>query len=362
VIVERYRDTDVEAWDAFVRASRNGTFLLERGYMDYHRERFPDHSLMVRDAEGELIAVLPAHLNEDGEWLAEPEASAKATPSSAPAGVAFADASGSAGVRKTSKWIASHRGLSYGGMVVGPGMKMPRFLQAFEAVLLHLRDAGFVALDYKTIPHIYHRQPAEEDRYALFLLGAQLIRRDMLSIVVRGDRLPYQHRRERGIKKARTAGVMVQQETDITEYWSLLAATLAERFGAMPVHSLDEIGMLRERFPANIRLHTARLDGELLAGVVLYLSERVAHAQYIAASPRGRELGALDLVFDHLIHDPTHDADYFDLGGSHEEGGRIINEGLIDQKEGFGARSVAHDHYRIDLSAVRPGVLTGALR
>ena len=43
-------------------------------------------------------------------------------------------------------------------------------------------------------------------------------------------------------------------------------------------------------------------------------------------------------------------------------GGRVINTGLIDQKEGFGARSVAHDHYRIDLTAVRPGILTGALK
>ena len=120
--------------------------------------------------------------------------------------------------------------------------------------------------------------------------------------------------------------------------------------------------MLRARFPANIRLHTARRDNELLAGVVVYLSDRVAHAQYIAASPRGREVCALDLLFDHLINDPSHDGDYFDLGGSHEDGGRVINEGLIDQKEGFGARSVAHDHYRIDLTAVRPGVLTGALR
>ena len=64
----------------------------------------------------------------------------------------------------------------------------PERVRAFEAGLLFLRDAGFRAFDYKTIPHIYHRQPADEDRYALFLLGAQLIRRDMLSVVDRGNR------------------------------------------------------------------------------------------------------------------------------------------------------------------------------
>jgi hypothetical protein len=324
VIVERYRDTDAATWDAFVRASRNGTFLFERGYVDYHRARFPDYSLVVRDAEGERAAVLPAHAAGDT--------------------------------------VGSHRGLSYGGLVIGARMTTPTFLRAFEAVLLALRDAGFRALDYKTIPHIYHRQPAEEDRYALFLLGAQLTRRDLLSVVDRGNRLPYQHRRARGVKKAQSAGVRVREETAFAEFWGLLGATLAERFDAAPVHTLAEIQALHDRFPHDIRLHTARRDGELLAGVVTYESERAAHAQYIAASPAGRAVCALDLLFDSLMDDRSRDHTYFDFGGSHADGGRAINAGLIDQKEGFGARSVAHDQYRIDLTAVRPGILTGALK
>jgi Acetyltransferase (GNAT) domain len=324
VIVERYTEADAATWDAFVRTSRNGTFLFERGYMDYHRDRFADHSLLVRDPEGELVAVLPAH------------------------------AAGTV--------VGSHRGLSYGGLVVGSAMKAPGLLRAFEAILLHLSAAGFRSLDYKTVPHIYHRQPAEEDRYALFLLGAELVRRDLLSAVGLGERLPYQGRRARGVKKARAAGLTVQAEPDLGEFWGLLAATLAERHGATSVHSLAEIQALRDRFPDNIRLSAGRQDGRLLAGVVTYESDRVSHAQYIAASPAGREVGALDLVFDHLLDEPAPGRRYFDFGGSHEEAGRVINAGLIDQKEGFGARSVAHDHYRIDLTRVRAGVLTGALR
>jgi hypothetical protein len=323
MIVERY-DGSAAPWDAFVRASRNGTFLFERGYMGYHADRFPDHSLVVRDPDGELVAVLPAHT--------------------------------------AGEVIGSHLGLSYGGLVIGPRMTTPAFLQAFEAVLLFLRDAGFHALDYKTVPSIYPRQPAEEDRYALFLLGAQLTRRDLLSVVDRSDRLPYQHRRARGVKKAERAGVRVQQETDLAEYWELLTTTLADRFESKPVHTTAEIQMLRDRFPLNIRLHTARREGELLAGVVTYDSERAGHAQYIAASSAGRAVGALDLIFDYLLHDLSHDQQFFDFGGSHEDGGRAINVGLIEQKEGFGARAVTHDHYWIDLTAVRPGILTGALR
>ena len=320
MIVERYTNRDSAAWDAFVRASRNGTFLFERGYMDYHRDRFSDHSLVVRDPEGEIVALLPAHTTPTG--------------------------------------LASHNGLTYGGLVIGPDMKLPLLLRAFEAMILQLNAAGFWTLDYKTVPHIYHRQPAEEDRYALFRLGAELTRRDLLSVVALADRPRFQTRRARGVKKAQAGGVTIQEETDFADYWALLSATLAERYEAVPVHSLSEIQHLRDQFPENIRLHTSRRSGALLAGVASFDSARVRKAQYIAASPAGRELGALDLLFDRLLNVAGERA-FFDLGTSHTADG--INTGLIDQKEGFGARAVVHDHYRIDLTRVRPGVLTEAL-
>ena len=36
-----------DEWDSFVRLSKNGTFLFERGFMDYHSDRFDDCSLMI---------------------------------------------------------------------------------------------------------------------------------------------------------------------------------------------------------------------------------------------------------------------------------------------------------------------------
>jgi hypothetical protein len=346
MVVERYDPGRHQPeWDAFVRASKNGTFLLTRGYMDYHADRFADHSLLVRDPERRLVAVMPAHATEGG--------------------------------------IESHGGLSYGGLVTGPEMKLPVLLRVFEAAAGCLVANGFRTWGYKTIPHIYHRHPAEEDRYALFLMGAQAVRRDLLLVVPADDRLPFQTRRERGTKKARTAGVEVQEQPTFADYWPLLTETLAERFAASPVHSLEEITALRERFPGNIRLFTATLaeagaqrgrpasprcasasagGPHVLAGVIIYESDRVAHCQYIAASSEGRAVGALDLLFDHLLNVVYRDIPYFDFGSSHEDGGRAVNLGLIEQKEGFGARSVVHEHYSIDLTTFRAGALTEALR
>ena len=57
--VQRYAAENASHWDDFLKVSKNGTFLLQRGFMDYHADRFQDHSLMIHE-DGKLLAVLPA--------------------------------------------------------------------------------------------------------------------------------------------------------------------------------------------------------------------------------------------------------------------------------------------------------------
>jgi hypothetical protein len=72
--------------------------------------------------------------------------------------------------------------------------------------------------------------------------------------------------------------------------------------------------------------------------------------QYIAAAPEGRELGALDLVIDHLMHDVYRDRDWFSFGISTTESGTVLNEGLSRQKEMFGARGVVFQTLQLEIS------------
>ena len=48
IVTERYNISMSAEWDAAVAASRNGTFLHMRGYMDYHSDRFTDFSLALK--------------------------------------------------------------------------------------------------------------------------------------------------------------------------------------------------------------------------------------------------------------------------------------------------------------------------
>ena len=106
--------------------------------------------------------------------------------------------------------------------------------------------------------------------------------------------------------------------------------------------------MLAGRFPHNIRLFTANDDGDtVLAGVVVYETANVAHLQYIAASPAGKKAGALDMLIMHLIENVYKEKQYIDFGISTENGGKVLNEGLISQKEGFGGRAIVYDTYEM---------------
>jgi hypothetical protein len=237
--------------------------MFLRDYMDYHAARFPDASLMFHDKRGRLIGLLPATL-QDGV-------------------------------------MSSHAGLSFGGVISGRDMKAGLMLELFSKMCAHLRGQGNREVVYKPVPHIYHEVPAEEDLYALFRCNARLIRRDVSATISARQRLPFSKGRAHGRNQAEKSGLVVEPSTDFDAFMAIQEEVLRTRHNARPIHSATELALLAARFPGNIRLFVVRRGVEMLGGVVIYETTRVAHTQYIAASEEGRRLGALDLIFQHLI-------------------------------------------------------------
>lgn len=309
--IERYDSSQGKMWDEFVRASKNGTFLFVRDYMDYHADRFPDYSFIVWGDDA-VQALLPAS--------------------------------------RVEATLVSHSGLTYGGLVFGQDMSLEIVLELFPILRSELVRLGLETLIYKTIPHIYHSSPAEEDRYCLFRSKAILYRSDVLTVIDNSKPTDFDARRTRSVKKARQIGLVVRPTEDYAAFWDILAANLNRRYGLQPVHSLPEIQLLASRFPGAIQLHAVYEDQTMLAGAVLYLTDRVCHVQYNAANERGKQLGAQDLLFADLIQRFRSSHRYFDFGVSTEKEGTYLNTGLAGYKEGFGGRCVVHDFFRLDLS------------
>lgn len=308
ITIKRYTAEDAATWDAFVDASKNGTFMLKRGYMDYHADRFTDHSLLFYREE-ELVALLPASPHGDELW--------------------------------------SHRGLTYGGMVVNLKMTVQLMLSLFEALKVYMCSNGITRLIYKRVPSIYYTYPSDEDLYALFRNNATLTRRDISATIYMPERIRFSERRRRGVKNAIKSGIEIKESCDYEQYVEMLSDILAKYHNAKPVHTASELKLLADRFPDNIKMYAAYQDDRMIAGVVMYVTTKVAHTQYIANSDEGRQCGALDALMDYLINECYSDKEYFDFGISNENEGRFLNEGLISQKQEFGGRAIAYDFYEL---------------
>jgi hypothetical protein len=279
--------------------------------MDYHADRFEDASLLLL-RNGRPAVAVPA--SRDGDM------------------------------------VVSHGGLTFGALLADASLTTERAVEAVGCVVESLREAGATRWTYKPIPHIYHLSPAEEDLYALSVHGAALAVRDVSAAVARGGGVARSGERRRAVARGRKADLEIGQSNDFEEFMALERAVLRDRHGVEPAHTPEEMRLLAERFPDSIRLFAARAAGEMVAGVVVYETQAVAHAQYIGASDRGRELRAGDALFDHLLTVVYAEKPWFDFGISTTRTAGL-NAGLMRNKEGFGARAVVYDRYELKLAA-----------
>ncbi len=307
--VKRYTAEDKFLWHQFMETSKNATFLFQRDFMEYHADRFTDHSLLALK-KGKPVALLPANIADNT--------------------------------------LYSHQGLTYGGLILHKKVKLKEVAAIFSSVLQFLNEKGIETLQIKMLPKIYNRLPADELDYLLFIASAERVRADVLSVIDNKNPLRIATNRLEGVKKAQKQGLRIVEENDFKGFWEkILTPNLALRHQALPVHSLGEITDLASKFPINIVQFNVYKDNEIVGGATIFETEAVAHVQYISANEDKQQLGTLDFLFEYLITERFRNKRYFDFGTSNENHGKNINEGLLYWKECFGARSIVQSFYEV---------------
>lgn len=319
--VKLYQETDYEKWNDFISQAKNATFLFHRDFMEYHKDRFKDFSLLVYENE-KLVSVFPAN--------------------------------------KAHDVVYSHQGLTYGGLVYHEKTKLVSVIEIFKRILIFLNENVIAKLYLKTLPSIYHLKPAEETQYALFLAEAKLVRRDSLSVLDLSQENKISKIRKRGIQKAIFNDLVIVEEDDFKGFWNeILIPNLDKKHKASPVHTLEEINYLKSIFPDNIRQFNVYQNDKIVAGTSVFESKNVAHCQYISKNENQDNLGSLDFLFEFLIKKVFNEKQFFDFGISNEEQGKKLNEGLSYWKESFGASTIVHDFYEVE--TINYGLLNNVL-
>ena len=307
--IKKYTDSDRELWNTFLSNSKNGIFMFHRNFMEYHKDRFTDNSLLFYD-EDKLVAIMPASIKD--------------------------------GI------LSSHGGLTYGGFITSNDMKQHHMNDCFTALKEYAAQNRIKEIIYKHIPHIYHKQPAEEDLYSLYYNGSEVLKIEASTVIDLKQPLKMPKGRKAQVGRARREGVIIK-ETDDFETFISLENKVLERHETKAVHSPSELHLLQSYFPDNIKLIGAFYQEKLIAGTVLFIYDNVVHTQYMATTELAREIGALDLTIATVIETYKESKKWLDFGISTEDAGHYLNEGLIAQKEGFGGRTNIYQTWKIKL-------------
>ena len=317
---ERYAPEMSADWNVFTANSRNATFLHDRRFMDYHSDRFRDHSLVAR-LNGRISALLPA--NEETSPTGE-------------------------------RTLVSHRGLTYGGWLL-PSSRVvgAEVVSLFVAACDYLRGEGFGKFIYKAIPAIYHTIPSQDDEYALFRMGVAPDGVMLSASIDMTEEPKFSSRQRNHIRQARAFaeanGIELRETDDCATFIRLETECLRERHDVAPVHSAEELSLLKSRFPRQIRLFGAFAGDEMLAGACVFHTGTVAHLQYTFTTPAARDNGLLPLLVARLTEIYRGSCRWFDWGISTEDDGRVLNDPLHRFKISFGAGGTVCNRYTVIL-------------
>lgn len=308
--VKPYHSTQLLTWNQFVATAKNATFLFNRDFMDYHKDRFNDFSLMIYKNE-KLFALLPAHLIDDK--------------------------------------LYAHKGLTYGSFILQESATLLDAIEAIKQTLKYLLDKGIKTIEIKVIPNFYNTLPSDELCYALFRAQAKLLKRDVLMVIDYAHQLPFKKNRREGINKAKRNDLTLKIDQNYEGFWNeVLIPNLSKKHQVSPVHSLEEIKLLAQKFPDHIKQLSIYKNQQIVAGTTLFLTKTTVHPQYVSGNTNKNAYGSLDLAYFHAINDFKKGRRYFDYNISSEENGKVLNKGLLFWKETSGARAYTADTYEVE--------------
>ncbi|MDP5200124.1 GNAT family N-acetyltransferase [Flavobacterium sp. DG2-3] len=311
-VIRKYNKNDYTIWNDFVAQAKNATFLFHRDFMEYHKDRFEDFSLLVFEDE-KLRAILPAN--------------------------------------KKGNSIYSHQGLTYGGLVFLSKLKAEKVESILDEIFFFLKENKFETLYYKPIPDFYFSEGNAAIDFFLMKRGAVLERKEMNLAVNLTIPLKISKSKMKHFRRIENLDLDIFEEENLDPFWEkVLEPRLLEKFDIKPVHSKEEITLLKSKFPQNIKQYSAYRNDEIIAGITIFETKNVVKSQYGATSKTGEEFRALDFLFVNLIHKYKRKGKhFFDMGIVGEENEFGYNKGLIKQKEELGCSVYSQDFYKLTL-------------
>ena len=279
--------------------------------MEYHQYRFIDFSVLIYKND-KLIALFPANVK--------------------------------------NAIVFSHQGLTFGSLILPEIISATDVFLIFESVCGFYKAQEIKEIFIKQIPEVYFKKPSFELGFKLSQ-KAELIKSDMVLAIDYSKPLTIHKTKLKHYKKSKQIDLKVVEGNDFTNFWNkVLQPRLLGKHNVKPVHNLDEIILLNNRFPNNIRQFDVYLNDEILAGITIFNNNGVVKSQYGATTTKGEKVRALDFLFLHLIYEyQKQGKSFFSMGTVTENSEIGYNPGLLKQKEELGCQVYLQDFFKLKL-------------
>lgn len=316
IFIKPYVETDEKVWDEFVvNKSINGTFLQTRNFLNYHPEhRFEDASLIICNAKGAIISLCPAcRLEQEGKLI-----------------------------------FFSHKGSTFGGIIIDKKHYCVKYVLAIiQEIKRYLRENGYSEIYIKMTSDIFSQIKGDLFSYVFSYTGFEeykelstyidykYYKEQILSNFSQGKRTNVHNCEAKKLKIRK-----LQTDIEIAVFYDILCENL-QKHGTKPVHTLQELLEFKNfRLIHECEFFGAYLEDEMLAGAMMFYFDKAkcAHTQYLCARQAYNQLSPLTYVYYSMIEKAKKDNyRYLSWGIATEDYGRVLNKGLIANKESYGS-------------------------
>jgi hypothetical protein len=327
ITVSKYDPSDQEIWDKFVQNSINGTIFHEQKFISYHGDKFDDCSLIFYK-NNEIIALFPAAI-----------------------------------INKINKMVLkSHPGTSYGGFVINKSLQLKNIFELIDILEKYCKNKNIEIIEFRHSPNIFRECPLDQIDFALSSNNYKRIDEE-LSTCYKLDIYKGKSENEcvnlfqnygrskarKNIRKAIRAGLIFRElkENEYKIYYEILVENL-KKHNSKPVHSLEEIKLLKRLYPKRINLYGVFKDENLAAGYLIFNINKIGNhifygsINYKYQMHRPTSFGLFKLI--QTLSDQGHE--YLNMGISTEDGGKIINWDLFDFKESFNGTGILRYYWQ----------------
>jgi hypothetical protein len=305
-------------WEKFVPRTNNGTIFHTQTFLNYHPEGKFNHKHLIFEDRGKWLGVLPgAIIMRDGKRI-----------------------------------HASHPGASFGGIALLSDVGVKEAYRMVDLWVEWAKGNKLEGLEFTRVPFIYYEFPEEHVDFAFVKHGGKAVKRELTATLhlEKTDEETFARfipEARTATRKAEKAGVSVDWEGSIPEFYKILKSNLYARHNVEPTHSLEELLDLQRRFPGKIHQFNAVRNGEAIAGVTIFeVTPRGVIAFYISHDQTAQEFRPLNFLFWEIFKwSISRGFEWFDFGTYTLN--MEPNFGLARFKESFGAKGIFRDTLRL---------------